>query len=321
MNQQVLLKHKLLNNLQLFGLFLLLSGLVVYIAFMIAGGFFALFAMLMVVMLYISNAYLAPSFILRMYKAQYVPYESAPILYDLVDELSSLAGLSQSPNLYYVPSSVINSFTVGRPNDAAIAISDGILKSLSYEEIAGILGHEISHIKNDDIRVMTFADIAGRIVKILSIMGQIMIIVTLPLTLLLNVEINWLPLIIMIFSPIGADLIQLGMSRIREYEADLGSAMLLGTATPLASALTKIEQFEHRFFYSLLPSIRKIPEPSLLRTHPSNEDRIKRLMEVQEKIEHEPLKHDADVLSGKRPHHHITSKSSKPKRHFNGFWY
>jgi len=321
MNQNILLKHKLYNNIQLYALFILLSSLIIYVALIIGGEMLVMVSLLSMIFLYFFNPTIASRFILRMYNAQLVPYSSAPALYELIDIISERAGLSDPPKLYYIPSGVINSFAVGRSNSASIAVSDGVLKNLTYEEIAGILGHEISHISSDDIRVMTFADISGRIVKALSVLGQLVILISLPLTLLNNIEINWLPFIIVIFSPIASDLIQLGVSRVREYEADIGSAMLLGDARPLVSALKKIDDYEHNYFRSMFSTALKIPEPSLLRTHPKTEERIRRLLAIQTTFKYERIKHNDDLISGNTPHHHIELKERKPRRHINGFWY
>jgi len=318
-----MLKHRLINKIQLYALFLLLSSLVVYIALVVGGEILASVALLFVFMFYFINPYIASSFILRMYNAQIIPYSSAPALYDMTDELASRAGLKFTPKLYYVPSSVVNSFTVGQAEKSSIAISDGILQTLNYEEIAGIIGHEISHIKNEDIRVMIFADVVGRLIKICSIMGQVLILLSLPFVIMGNAQINWLPFFIVIFSPLGSDLIQLAMSRVREYEADMGSVMLLGDARPLLSALNKISYYEHHYFRNAILPTHKIPEPSLLRTHPQTEERISRLLDVHKTLDHDhaPYEFHPDIQSGSRPHHKIETKHRRPRRHRNGFWY
>lgn len=322
----ILIKHRLINTLQLYLLFSLLSGLVAYVALLIGGPLLAALSFGVVVLLYIFNPYIGTAFILKMYKAELIPYSSAPALYDLLDIIADRAELKKTPNLFYIRSSVLNSFSIGQRENAVIALSDGLLQQLSYEELAGVISHEISHIKNNDIQVMTFADLAGRIIKILSLMGQLFILLSLPLAILANVEINFLPLLIIAFAPVASDLIQLGLSRLREYEADYTSAMLLGDARPLAAALKKIDFYEHHYFRNAFSPFVKIQEPSILRTHPQTEERIKRLLEIQHAIEytphaHEQVQHNSDYLSGKKNHHSIKTKHTKPRRHSNGFWY
>ncbi len=209
---------------------------------------------------------------------------------------------------------------MGTSRDSLIAVSDGVLRKLNFPELAAILAHEITHVKNNDIRVMTFAAIAGRITKILSLLGQFLVLVNLPLIAFTEIGLNWFALLIMVFAPLLSDLIQLGLSRVREYDADLGSALLLGNAKPLASALAKMEQYKHNYFGSLFIPVQRIPEPSLLRTHPPTEERIRRLLEFHKTAQLEPVADQYDYgreipvpFAKHRPQH--------PWRRITGFWY
>lgn len=320
MNSDLVVKHKLVNFIQSAALVLLLAGLMSYLALVIAGEFLAWLAFIAVVILFISNPSLTPQFILRMYDARPVGPHDAPQLHQLVQVIAERAGLSQVPKLYYIPSRVINAFAMGTSDDSTIAVSDGVLRKLSFEELAGILAHEITHVRNNDIRVMTFADIVGRITKLLSLFGQFLVFVNLPLILLTDIQINWWPLLVMVFAPLISDLIQLGLSRIREYDADLGSAILLGDARPLASALAKMEHYRHSFLDTLFVPVPKIPEPSLLRTHPPTDERIRRLLDFDQSTHHKPLlqgdRPEEDVPIGFMRHH-----PRDPRRRISGFWY
>ena len=321
MNSDLLVKHKFLNFFQSTALFLLLAGLMSYIALVIAGEFLAWFALAAVLILFFANPVISPYFILRMYSARQIDVYDAPQLYQMVKAIAQRAELKTVPTLYYIPSHVINAFSMGTRHDSLIAISDGVFRKLSFEELAGILAHEIAHIKNNDIRVMTFADIAGRITKILSLLGQFLIFLNLPLILFTDLELNWIPLLVMVFAPLLSDLIQLGLSRVREYEADISSAVLLGDPRPLASALHKMEYYKHNYFGGLFVPIQKIPEPSLLRTHPPTEERIKRLLEL-EKTDLRP----SLTINGSAADHDVPDVFGKhlphlPRRRFTGFWY
>ena len=320
MDSELLVRHKFLNVFQSAALVLLLAGLMSYIAAAIAGELLAWIAFGAVVILFFSNPVIAPQFILRMYNARPIDFYDAPRLYQLIETIAQRANLKMTPKLYYIPSHVINAFSMGTPKDSLIAISDGVLRKLNFEELAAILAHEVTHVKNNDIRVMTFADIAGRITKILSLLGQFLVLVNLPLIMFTELEINWLPLVVMIFAPLLSDLIQLGLSRVREYDADLGSALLLGDAKPLASALSKMEHYKHNYFGGLFVPVLRIPEPSLLRTHPPTEERIKRLLEFHKTADLESMdtghvweEHIPIKFVKHRPHH--------PRRRFTGFWY
>lgn len=320
MDSDLLVRHKFLNFFQSAALVLLLAGLMSYIAAAIAGEVLAWIAFAAVLILFFTNPVIAPQFILRMYNARPIDFYDAPRLYQLIESIAQRANLKVTPKLYYIPSNVINAFSMGTPKDSLIAISDGVLRKLNFEELAAILAHEVTHVKNNDIRVMTFADIAGRITKILSLLGQFLVLVNLPLIMFTELEINWLPLLVMVFAPLISDLIQLGLSRVREYDADLGSAVLLGDAKPLASALTKMEHYRHNYFGGLFIPVQRIPEPSLLRTHPPTQERVKRLLEFDKTAHLQPMEttHDWDEripikFINHRPHH--------PRRRYTGFWY
>jgi len=325
--KQRLLKHKLrthrlLNFCQSTALILLLSLLLGYLALLLAGPIAASIAFLAVIVLYITNPIIAPHFILRMYRAQEISPFDAPELFRLLAVLSENASLPKPPQLYYIPSRVINAFAVGTPADSALAVSDGVLKKLNYTELAGVLAHEITHIANNDIRVMSFADIASRITKLLSLTGQFLLLLNLPLILFMEIQLNWIPIIILIIAPFISDLIQLGLSRIREYQADMGSALLLGDARPLASALNKMEQYKHNYLGGIFVPIQKIPEPSLLRTHPATEERIKRLLEYQQlQTENHPFNPVFDADDGEIPTPFRHSTINRPRRYITGFWY
>jgi heat shock protein HtpX len=320
MDSGLLVRHKFLNVFQSAALVFLLAGLMSYIAAAIAGEVLAWIAFAAVLMLFFGNPVIAPQFILRMYNARPIDFYDAPRLYQLVEAIAQRANLKVTPRLYYIPSSVINAFSMGTPRDSLIAVSDGVLRRLNFEELAAILAHEVTHVKNNDIRVMTFADIAGRITKILSLLGQFLVLVNLPLIMFTELEFNWLPLIVMVFAPLLSDLIQLGLSRVREYDADLGSALLLGDAKPLASALSKMEHYKHSYFGGLFIPVQRIPEPSLLRTHPPTEERIRRLLEFHKTADLEPMargyqwEEDIPIKFVKHHPHH-------PRRRFTGFWY
>ncbi|NOZ53628.1 MAG: M48 family metalloprotease [Gammaproteobacteria bacterium] len=322
MNHPLLLKHRLLNTFQAIALILLLSILLGYLAMLLAGPSATWIAFLIVLLLYLTNPTIVPHFILRMYQAREISQFEAPEIFKLLLLLSDKAKLPKPPRLYYIPSQVINAFALGSPDDSALAISDGVLKKLNYKELAGILAHEITHIANNDIRVMSFADIASRITKLLSLAGQLLLLVTLPLIFFMGIQLNWIPIIILILAPVLSDLIQRGLSRIREYQADMGSALLLGDARPLASALHKMEHYRHNYLGGIFIPIQKIPEPSLLRTHPPTEERIKRLLEYQHV---QSSGHELENILG-TPYEGIPiqiehTKTRRPRRYFTGFWY
>jgi len=216
---------------------------------------------------------------LAAYRARFVPPAQAPDLWSLLQRLAERAQLPATPNLYVIPSHNINAFTVGSRRAASVAVTEGLLHHLTPREIAGVLAHEISHIANGDLFVMALADVASRLTSLLSFVGLTVLILALPVMLLTPLDLPWLGLILLILAPQMALLAQLGLSRVREFEADLSAARLTGDPEGLASALARIERANRSWRDWLLPG-RNPPEPSWLRTHPLTSERIRRLMEL-----------------------------------------
>lgn len=195
---------------------------------------------------------------LRLYGARPLHPNEAPDLWAVLRELAARAGLPAVPVPHYVPSGVVNAFATGTKHHAAIALTDGLLRSLTPRELTGVLGHEIAHIANEDLSVMGLADSISRLTHLLALLGQIMLLFSLPALLWGTVAIQWPALLLLAVSPQLALLAQLGLSRVREFDADRLTAELTGDPQGLALALAKIER-ESRAW--LLPGWGK-PEPS-----------------------------------------------------------
>ena len=216
---------------------------------------------------------------LRLYGARPLHPDEAPDLWAVLRELAARAGLPTVPVPHYVPSVVVNAFATGSKHHAAIALTDGLLRSLTPRELTGVLGHEIAHIANEDLRVMGLADSISRLTHLLALLGQLAIVLSLPTLLLGVTEGNWPALLLLAVAPQLALLAQLGLSRVREFDADRLAAELTGDPHGLASALAKIEQVSRSWRAWLLPGWGN-PEPSWLRTHPATAERIERLLEL-----------------------------------------
>lgn len=224
--------------------------------------------------------------VLRMYNAREVDETSAPQLYGIVRELAQSAQLPM-PKVYLIDEAQPNAFATGRnPEHAALAATTGILQLLTPRELRGVLGHELSHIKHHDILISTIsATIAGAISSI----AQLGMLFggrsqnergVHPLVALL----------IMIVAPLAAMLIQLAISRAREFEADRGGAEVSRDPQALASALEKIERYARG---QPIETAEMHPETAqmmiinplsgggvqgLFSTHPSTQERIARLL-------------------------------------------
>ncbi|MGY1593184.1 zinc metalloprotease HtpX [Geodermatophilus sp. SYSU D00708] len=231
--------------------------------------------------------------LLSMYGALPVGPSTAPRLLRIVQELSERAGLASTPALYYVPSTIPNAFAVGRGDDAAIAVSDGLLRILTTREVAAVLAHEVSHVRSGDTTIMSLSDTVGRFVQGLSYVGVLSIFITLPMTLGGDPELLLLSLIL-IALPTVVTLLQLALSRTREYDADLEASTLIGDPEALASALEALERSAGRIWERLMVRRGRVPDPLLLRTHPPTAERARRLREL---VPHRPQR----VLGDDRP--------------------
>ena len=228
--------------------------------------------------------------VLSMYNAQEVDRQSAPELYGLVEKLAGRAGLPM-PRVYIINEDAPNAFATGRnPSNAAVAVTTGLMRVLDYNEISGVLGHELAHVKHRDILISTIAATMATVISYAASIAQwaaifgggrssdddrggiIGLIVT------------------AIIAPIAAALIQMAISRSREYSADEGGAEICGNPNYLASALEKIEYYA--VYGAQLPEAtpstahmciinpltgRDISFKSLFSTHPDTQERIARL--------------------------------------------
>ena len=323
MNEERLYEHKLRNNLQTAALVGLLGALCAYLAWFIGGGGVAWVAIGIVSALFFANPAASPRLVMSLYRGRPVTYAQAPRLYAVLRELSRRAGLERLPELYYVPTRVMNAFTAGSRSDAAIAVSDGLLRRMELRELAGVLAHEVSHIANGDTRVMAFADLVSRITGLLSLAGQFLLLVSLPFWLLSDVEVPWLAILVLLFAPTASALVQLALSRNREFEADRSAAELSGDPEGLASALEKLAYYQATPWERIFMPGRRVPDPSLLRTHPPTAERVRRLMELRARESLQGPVADPRLLAAPRDPFGFLADSLplRPRWHINGLWY
>ncbi len=257
---------------------------------------------------------------LRLYRARPIYPEEAPQLWRMVAELAQRAELPATPVLYYIPSSMLNAFAVGYGKHAAIALTDGLLNQLTLRELAAVMGHEIAHIAHGDLLVMGLADYISRLTHLFSRAGQLMLMLMLSVPILFiedyAVSINWFSIFLLLFSPQLAILAQLGLSRVREYDADQKSALLTGDPMGLAYALARIESSSRSWLELLLPGWGN-PQPSWLRSHPPTEERIRRLQgyAMTSRFMRPPFASDLPIG-------YITKAlSNSPRWRIGGFWF
>ena len=231
---------------------------------------------------------------LMAHRAQPVTREQIPQLYEIVERLTQKAGMPM-PKLYVIPSETPNAFATGRnPSHAAVAVTEGIMRLLDWRELEGVLAHEQSHVRNRDILIST---IAAAVAGIISSLGHVIQWGAMFGGLSRRDDegrggglemLAWA-----ILAPIMAMIIQLAVSRSREYGADASGAQLIGDPEPLADALLKLERGNEAIPYQYggpATAHLFIVNPfsgaggaimHLLSTHPPIEERVRRLREMK----------------------------------------
>lgn len=245
-----------------------------------------LIALILSVAVNLGSYWYSDKIVLRMYKArEAVPAES-PVLHRIVSSLADRAGLPM-PGVYIVDAAMPNAFATGRdPAHAAVAVTTGILKVLERDELEGVLAHELAHVKNRDTLISAMAaTIAGVVTYMATIARWGMIFGSGSRN---NNDGNAIGVLATaILAPVAAMLIQMAISRGREFGADEGGARICGKPAALASALAKLEGASRGIKADVNPTTAHmfIVNPlsgkamsSLFSTHPSTEERIKRLM-------------------------------------------
>ena len=310
--------RKLKNFIHTLALFLCMGVILSLLGFILAGVDGILWAAVLGVLILVISPNISPSFIFSMYGGRLLSVNDAPGLYQITQELAARADLPVPPALYYLPSQIMNAFSVGTSANPAIGLSDTLLNTLTMREIIAVLAHEISHIQHNDVRVMTYADILNRITSTLSLTGFLLIFLNLPLYFLGLVTISWFALAVLIVAPSMMSFLQLSLSRMREFDADRQAVLLTGDPEGLAMALTKLEAHESSIFDMLFGRVHRASIPSSLRTHPETEARIKRLLSLKEPSKQALKYSNHDRFSVPV---HYQELIRKPRWHLGGFWY
>jgi heat shock protein HtpX len=276
------------NNLKTAVLLAAIGGLLIVIGGAIWGGAGAFIGFAIGMVIVGGSYWFSDKLAIRAARAVPVTEEQMPRYYAIVRDLCQRADIPM-PNLFVSPDPQPNAFATGRnPKHAAVCVNQGILEILTWEELQGVLAHEISHVRNRDILISSVAAAIAMGITLVARMamwgamfggggddddrgGNIFGVLALS-----------------ILAPIAAGLLQMALSRSREYEADRRGAMLLGTGDPLASALAKLDRGvqavpsqvdpAHAQAYIANPfSGQKVQFASLFQTHPPMDERIRRL--------------------------------------------
>jgi heat shock protein HtpX len=273
-------RHKRRNVLHSVLLLVGMAAILWVSAWSLWGTAVAFWAMVGGVLGFVLTPGVAPDWVMRAYRARPLDRRSFPEGVALLEELAARAGLDHVPRLHLLPSATLNAFAVGSSREAAIGITDGLLRALDARELAGVLAHELSHVRNNDLWLMALADTMSRLTSLMATMGLFLAVLSLPLLLLGMAPVPLLTLAVLILAPTIGSLLQLALSRAREFDADLEAATLTRDPAGLASALRKLDRYQGAFWEEIVLPGRRMPEPSLLRTHPPTAERIERLLSL-----------------------------------------
>ncbi len=269
-----------------------LTMLFVWIGGYFGGQIGAMYAFIFALIMNVGAYWFSDKIVLKMYGAKEIDPKEVPELYNIVKELITPAGLPM-PRLYITPQNSPNAFATGRnPHHAAVCVTQGILNLLNREELKGVIAHELSHIKNRDTLIMTVAaTIAGAITMLAYWARWAAILGGLGGRGGRSRDGNIFGyLFMLIVAPIAAMLIQLAISRSREYAADKRGAYIAGTPAGLSNALLKLEkgaktypmQANHTTAHLFIVNpLRGRGIAALFSTHPPVRDRVERLERIK----------------------------------------
>jgi len=278
----------MINQIKTVLLLGLLAGVLILIGGLIAGTTGLLYGLIFAIIINFATYWFSDKIVLAMYRAKPITKKEAPILYEIVEELIKKTDLPM-PKIYIIPTDNPNAFATGRnPKHAAVACTQGILKILNKEELKGVLAHELSHVRNRDILISTIAATLAAVISYIAYMARFAAIFGSSDREGSNIfEI----LILSILAPIIALIIQLAISRSREYLADESGAKLMKNGKPLANALSKLEKASKLSpirFGSPATSSLFIVNPfsargliTMFSTHPDINSRIERLNKMK----------------------------------------
>jgi heat shock protein HtpX len=278
-----------MNNVKVFGLMALMTALIAVVAGSLGGQNAAIIALLMAGVMNFVMYFISGSMVLKMYGAKVIERHQAPELFDMVDQLRQRAGLPM-PTVAIAPQEQPNAFATGRNyNNAVVCVTAGLMRLVNREELEGVIAHELAHIKNRDMLLQTFtATLAGAI----SYLAQ--------MAMWANIfggrdgEEGGNPIgaiAMMILAPIAASMVQMAISRQREFKADAVGAEICGRPLALAGALQKLESYARQIPMNISPAAAPVAQVNplaahgggiarLFTTHPPTEKRVEALRRI-----------------------------------------
>lgn len=275
-----------MNSAKVFLFMAALSGLFMVSGQALGGQSGMITALVMAIAMNFFAYWFSDKLALKMSRAQEVNDAEAPVLHAMIASLAGRAGLPK-PRVYIMPGDTPNAFATGRdPEHAAVAVTEGLLSLLNRDELEGVLAHELAHIKNRDILISSIAAVMAGAISYLATMAQWAMIFGGGRGEEEEGGSMFGSLAMMIIAPLAATLIQLAISRSREYTADATGAAISGKPQGLASALARLEAYNQQLPMQVNPAtaqmyiVNPLHGQSLMRlfsTHPPIRERIKRL--------------------------------------------
>ncbi len=279
----------------------LLTGILLAFGKLLGGNVGMIFALIMAALMNFGSWYFSDKIVLSMYGVRLLEKEEAPVLHEIVERLAKNAGIPK-PKVGIAPMDIPNAFATGRnPENGVVVVTTKIMELLDEDELEGVLAHEIAHIKNRDTLIQAVAATIAGAITTLANMAQWFFLFG-------GVHrdedeeggfAEMVGLILMvILAPIAAALIQMAISRAREYKADETGGIISGKPEALASALKKLEAYATRIPPEIVKSevnpvtshlfiinpLKGDAIASLFSTHPPTEERVKRLLELAKKL-------------------------------------
>jgi heat shock protein HtpX len=275
---EALRRQRFLNLLQSAVLLLGLFALAAATGFLFAGTDGVIIAAAIAASFLILNPVSSDALFRYVYGAIPLTPTVAPGLVATAAELARRAELERTPALFLIPTSVLQAMAAGSREAPSIAVTTGLLRTLSSRELAAVLAHEVSHIRHGDMFVMRLAAGAGSMTRAMSTAGMFLVIAYFPVLWSTGAALSPAAIALLVLAPTVSDLLELSLSRRREFLADQGAVELTGDPVALARALKRIEEMQgddwERF------TARGGRWLRWFRTHPTTAERIERLAEL-----------------------------------------
>lgn len=284
MNQTRYMRARLGNSIQTALYLAVLGSLLMLSGWLLLGGFGIAMMLALTLATLLLGSQLPVVLMMRMRGARPVLPGEASWIELMVIRLARDAGLAAAPRLYVVPNLELQAFAVESGGQAAVGFTPALVRNLTADELEGVLAHEISHLASGDTRLMGVAASMRSLTRSLASLAWLLLLFSLLLPSVFVVSIG--ATLLLLAAPVFSYLAELGLSRTREFNADVAAARLTGRPESLARALAKLDGHQRSLLTRLLGQGFVVAIPEALRTHPSTRERIRRLLTLRQDPPH-----------------------------------